>query len=58
MSQAISAKKGTGLLELEELILFKSELMELRADPDRMAKGVVIESQRGHGRGQICSVLV
>jgi translation initiation factor IF-2 len=47
----ISAKKKTGIQELLELILLQAELLELKANPDKLAKGIIIESglDKGHG---------
>ncbi len=54
----ISAKDGTGIESLLELILLQAEILELRANPKRLAKGVVIESRLDRGRGPIATVLV
>jgi translation initiation factor IF-2 len=54
----ISAKKGTGVDKLLEMILLQSELLELKADASKHARGVVIESRVEQGRGIIASVLV
>ncbi len=54
----ISAKKGTNMDQLLEMILLTSELLELKADPDRRAKGVVLEARVEQGRGVVASVLV
>ena len=54
----ISALKGTGLDELLEKIALQAELMELKANPDRMAEATVIEAQLDKGRGPVASVLV
>ena len=54
----ISAKKGTGVDRLLEMILLQSELLELKADASKHARGVVIESRVEQGRGIIASVLV
>jgi translation initiation factor IF-2 len=47
----ISAKKKIGIQELLELILLQAELLELKANPDKLAKGIIIESglDKGHG---------
>jgi len=57
-SVEISAKKGTGMEQLLEMILLTAELLELKADPDRRAKGVVLEARVEQGRGVVASVLV
>ena len=51
LTAKISAKKKTGIKELLELILLQSELLELKANPDKLAKGIIIESglDKGHG---------
>jgi translation initiation factor IF-2 len=54
----VSAVKGTGLDKLLEAILLQSELLDLRANPERPADGVVIESQLDKGRGPVATVLV
>ncbi|MGE5174764.1 MAG: translation initiation factor IF-2 [Hyphomicrobiales bacterium] len=54
----ISAKKGTGVDKLLEMILLQAELLELKADPTKHARGVVIESRVEQGRGIVATVLV
>jgi translation initiation factor IF-2 len=54
----VSAVKGTGLEKLLEAILLQAELLDLRANPERPADGVVIESQLDKGRGPVATVLV
>jgi translation initiation factor IF-2 len=54
----VSALKRTGLDELTEAINLQAELLELKANPDRSAEGVVIESQIDKGRGPVATVLV
>jgi translation initiation factor IF-2 len=58
VSVEISAKKGTNVEKLLEMILLTSDLLELKADPDRRAKGVVLEARVEQGRGVVASVLV
>ncbi len=53
-----SAKKGDGIANLLESIQLQAEILELRADPTRKAKGVVIEAQLHKGRGPVATVLV
>ena len=53
-----SAKKGIGVEELLESIQLQAEILELRADPSRKAKGTVIEAQLHKGRGPVATVLV
>ncbi len=54
----LSATKKTGLDKLEEAILLQSEVLELRANPDRVAEGSVLESRLDRGRGPVATVLV
>ncbi len=54
----ISAKSGMGVGKLLEMILLQAEMMELRADPNRRAQGVVVESELSRGRGVVTTVLV
>jgi translation initiation factor IF-2 len=54
----ISAKQGTAVDRLLEMILLQAELLELKADPSKHARGVVIESRVEQGRGIVASVLV
>ncbi|HYA26427.1 MAG TPA: translation initiation factor IF-2, partial [Thermodesulfovibrionales bacterium] len=54
----VSAKKRIGLENLLEMILLQSDVMELKADPNRKAKGTIIESRLDRGRGPMATVLV
>ncbi|MBC7766036.1 MAG: translation initiation factor IF-2 [Hyphomonadaceae bacterium] len=54
----VSAKTGEGIDHLLEMILLVSEMKELRANPDRLAKGTVIEAKLDKGRGPVATVLV
>ena len=54
----ISAKTGQGIPDLLERILLEAELLDLKANPNRRAKGVVIESRLDKGKGAIATVLV
>jgi translation initiation factor IF-2 len=54
----VSAINGTGLPELLEAIALQSEILELKANPDRAATGAVIEAQLDVGRGPVATVLV
>ncbi|WP_308423822.1 translation initiation factor IF-2 [Aureimonas glaciei] len=54
----VSAKTGLGLDKLLEAIQLQAELLELQADPNRTAEGVVIEAQLDKGRGPVATVLV
>lgn len=54
----VSALKQTGLDELTEAITLQAELLELKANPNRVADGIVVESQLDKGRGPVATVLV
>ena len=54
----VSAKQHTNLDRLEEAILLQAEVLELKANPDRPAQGVVIEAKLERGRGPMATVLV
>src|SRR5262249_44249626 len=54
----ISAKKGTNVDRLLEMILLVAELLDLKADPERPARGVVLEARVEQGRGVVASLLV
>ncbi|MDY3983298.1 MAG: translation initiation factor IF-2 [Veillonellaceae bacterium] len=54
----VSAKKKEGIDDLLENILLVAEVLELKANPNRTAEGVVIEAKLDKGRGPVCSVLV
>ncbi len=54
----VSAKERIGIEDLLELILVQAEIMELKANPDRPAKGVVIEAKLDKARGAVATVLV
>ncbi len=54
----VSALQKTGLDKLQEAILLQSELLELKANPDRTADGIVIEAKLDRGRGPVATVLV
>ena len=54
----VSALTGMGLDKLEEAIMLQSELLELTANPDREASGVVIEAKVERGRGSVATLLV
>ena len=57
-SQEISAKKGTGIPELLEKVLLEAELLDLKANPNRLAKGSVVEAFLDKGRGYVSTILV
>jgi len=54
----VSALTGQGLDKLEEAIMLQSELLELTANPDRPADGVVVEAKVERGRGSVATLLV
>jgi translation initiation factor IF-2 len=54
----VSAKKQLGIEELLEMILLQADMMELKADPDRPARGVIIEAKLDRGRGPVATVLI
>lgn len=54
----ISAKHNQNIKELLEMVLLVAEMKELKANPDRKAKGTVIDSQLDKGRGTVATVLV
>ena len=56
--QHISAKKGEGVFELLEKVLLEAEMLELKANPNRRAKGSIIESSLDKGRGYVATILV
>lgn len=58
MDVEISAKSGLNLDKLEESILLQAEMLELKANPDRTAEGIVIESKVEKGLGSVATVLV
>ncbi|HQV38361.1 MAG: translation initiation factor IF-2 [Flavobacteriales bacterium] len=57
-TQEISAKKGTGIEQLLDKVLLEADLLELKADPEKRATGVVIESTLEVGRGYVTTLLV
>lgn len=57
-SQDISAKKGMGIDELLEKILLEAELLELKANPDKLGVGTVVEAMLKSGSGYVSTVLV
>ena len=54
----VSAKTGEGIDELLEMVLMVAEVEELKANPNRMAIGTVIEAQLDKGRGPVATILV
>lgn len=58
ISVPVSAKKGEGITDLLEMILLEAEMLELKANPDRLALGTVIEARLDKARGPIATLLV
>jgi len=54
----VSAKTGEGIDSLLEMILLQAEIMELKANPNRPANGVVVEARMAKGRGPVATLLV
>ncbi len=54
----VSAKTGEGLQELMEMLLLTAEMSELKANPNRRARGLVIEAELDKGKGSVATVLV
>ena len=54
----VSAKTGVGLDDLLETILLTADIMELKANPDRLARGLVLEAKLDKGKGPVANLLV
>jgi translation initiation factor IF-2 len=54
----ISAKTGEGIDELMELILLQAEILELKANPDKAARGTIIEAKLDKSKGSVATVLI
>ncbi|MBR4082843.1 MAG: translation initiation factor IF-2 [Lachnospiraceae bacterium] len=54
----VSAKTGEGIQELLDMILLTADILELKANPNRQARGLVIEAELDKGRGPVATVLV
>lgn len=54
----LSAKTGEGVDKLLEIVLLQAEVMDLKANPHREARGVIIEANLDKGKGPICTVLI
>jgi translation initiation factor IF-2 len=54
----VSAKKKIGIEHLLEMILIQADVLELKANPDKMARGTIIEAKLDKGRGPVATVLV
>lgn len=57
-SAMISAKKGTNIDQLLEKILLEAEILNLQANPDRYARGTVVEAKIDKGKGSVATVIV
>ncbi|GAA4313868.1 translation initiation factor IF-2 [Pontixanthobacter gangjinensis] len=57
-SHDISAKTGMGVKELLEKVLLEAEILELKANPNKLAKGTVVEAFLDKGRGYVATILV
>lgn len=57
-SHDISAKTGLGVKELLEKVLLEAEILDLKANPDRLAQGTVVEAQLDKGKGYVATILV
>ena len=58
LATPISAKKGTGVFELLDQVLLQAELLDLKANPDRLAQGTVLEATLDPGKGPVATILV
>ena len=58
ISVPVSAKKGEGITDLLEMILLQAEVLELKANPDRLAMGTVIEARLDKAKGPVATLLV
>ena len=58
LSADVSAKTGQGIDDLLEKVLLQAELLEVKANPDRQARGAVVEAQLDRGMGPVATVLV
>jgi translation initiation factor IF-2 len=54
----VSAKTGMGIEKLKEMILLQAEMLELRSNPDQLARGTVVEAKLDRGRGVITTVII
>jgi translation initiation factor IF-2 len=57
-SHDISAKTGLGVKELLEKVLLEAEILDLKANPDRLSQGTVVEAQLDKGKGYVATILV
>ncbi|MDR2860970.1 MAG: translation initiation factor IF-2, partial [Syntrophobacterales bacterium] len=54
----VSAKKKEGIEELLEMILLQADILDLKADPDLPARGIIVEAKLDRGRGPVATVLI
>ena len=54
----VSAKAGTGIDNLLEMILLEAQMLELKANSNRLARGIVIEAKMSKGRGPVATLLI
>jgi len=54
----VSAKSGAGIDDLLEMVLLQAQILELKANPNRLAKGVIVEAKMSKGRGPVATLLV
>jgi translation initiation factor IF-2 len=54
----VSAKTGKGIDELLEMILLEAQILELKANPNRLARGIVIEAKMSKGKGPVSTLLI
>lgn len=54
----VSAKTGSGIDDLLEMILLEAQMLELKANPQRSARGVVVEAKMAKGRGPVATLLI
>src|SRR5580658_8189790 len=54
----VAARSGEGIERLLEMILLQADLMDLKANPDRTARGTIVESELDRGRGPVATVLI
>jgi len=55
---SVSAKTGKGIDDLLEMILLEAQVLELKANPNRLARGIVIEAKMSKGRGPVATLLI
>lgn len=58
ISVPVSAKKGDGITDLLEMVLLQADVLELKANPDRLAAGTVIEARLDKAKGPVATLLV